>query len=97
MPPVDSRRMEMIFFFNCFQLFCPHEGGAWEFKDRCTEILWVALWNSQALHSWRQEWLSSKLLKRLLCRVLATTIQDERKESTTVVATRPAACQGELL
>ena len=53
--------------------------------------------NSQALHSWRQQWLTSDLLKRLLCRVLATTIQDERKESTNGVATRPAAWEGELL
>ena len=52
--------------------------------------------NSQALRWWRQQWLTSVLLKRLLCRVLATTIQDERKESTKGVATRPAACQGEL-
>ena len=53
--------------------------------------------NSQALRWWRQQWLTSVLLKRLLCRVLATTIQDEHKESTKGVATRPAACQGELL
>ena len=29
--------------------------------------------------------------------MLAATFQDERKESTKGVATRPAACQGELL
>ena len=46
---------------------------------------------------WRQQWLTSVLLKRLLRRALATTIQDERKESTKGVATRPAARQGELL
>ena len=41
--------------------------------------------------------METTLVNQRFIEVLAATFQDERKESTKGVATRPAACQGELL